>query len=333
MGHPSIHGFRDSPETNPSGSIYSGRLCCDDVQITGTGTEAIATFTITARQLMDAAVAEMLWTDQDVQRGVRPEVAGKVVRELSLSKGYPDTGTYVFNADSADDMTEKLLHGQRLFVNPLVWNMRPGSFDAYHDEHGRKIYIYDGRIYAFLFSRGASPNATFDQSGSGFPGNGLHYCHDSEVIKVLLENGIDSDLQAGRPGSSFTGHTAFELHLHHYIFDKESRELQIAKLIGTKARTNRVDPQIEFSICRACGRRQMPNTCEEISSVVDVSDARIFTPKGYVEKKDGDVSVARCYVLTAPECKNSACYWRARLKQLTKHSTDTDMLYDDSEDL
>lgn len=147
MSHPSIRGFRQSPEVTASGATYTGRLCCDDVQITGSGSDAIATFTVTARQLLDASTSELLWTDQDVQRGVRPEVASRVARELSLSKGYPDTSTYVFNAESADEMTEKLLHGQRLFINPLVWNLRPGSFEAYHDEQERKIYIYDGRIY------------------------------------------------------------------------------------------------------------------------------------------------------------------------------------------
>ena len=147
MINPLIPGFSVAPEKTASGDNYTGRLCCDDVQITGSGLEAIVTFTVTARQLLDAAASEMLWTDQDVQRGVRPEVAGKVPRELSLSIGYPNTKTYVFNAESADEMTEKLLHGQRLFINPLVWNLRPGKFEAYHDEAQRKIYIYDGRIY------------------------------------------------------------------------------------------------------------------------------------------------------------------------------------------
>jgi hypothetical protein len=71
----------------------------------------------------------------------------KVEKELSLSKGYPKNEIYVFNSESADDMTEKLLKGQRLFINPLVWNLRPGSFDAYYDSEERKIYIYDGKIY------------------------------------------------------------------------------------------------------------------------------------------------------------------------------------------
>lgn len=147
MATPNISGFRDLPQTVASGAAYGGRLCCDDVQFTGDGSDAIATFTITVRQLVDAAESSMLWTDQDMQRGIRPEVASKVDRELSLARGYPDSKTYVFNSDSADEMTEKLLHGQRLFINPLVWNLRPGHFEAYFDDPLRKIYVYSGRIY------------------------------------------------------------------------------------------------------------------------------------------------------------------------------------------
>lgn len=147
MANPAISGFRDQPERTASGAVYTGRLCCDDVQLTGDGVDLIATFTVTARQIVDAAKTEMLWTDQEVQRGVRPEVTAKVDKELSLSKGYPPSDTYVFRSDAADEITEKLLRGQRLFINPLVWNLRPGSFDAFFDPTERKIYIYDGRIY------------------------------------------------------------------------------------------------------------------------------------------------------------------------------------------
>jgi hypothetical protein len=147
LSKPSISGFREFPQTVASGAPYTGRLCCDDVQFTGDGADVLATFTITVRQLVDAAESSILWTDQDMQRGIRPEVAYKVDRELSLAKGYPDPKIYVFNTDSADEMTEKLLHGQRLFINPLVWNLRPNTFEAYFDGHSRKVYLYSGRIY------------------------------------------------------------------------------------------------------------------------------------------------------------------------------------------
>ena len=142
-----IQGFRDDAIYTPSGGKYAGRMTCDDVQITGSGAEAIATFTVTTRQLLDAADADVLWTDQDVQRGIRPEVSERVDRELSLSQGYPNADKYVFSRESADEMTEKLLHGKRVFINPLVWNLRPGTFEAYYDEAERKIYLYDGRVY------------------------------------------------------------------------------------------------------------------------------------------------------------------------------------------
>lgn len=147
MSKPNISGFREIPQTIASGAPYTGRLCCDDVQFTGDGADALATFTITVRQLVDAAESSILWTDQDMQRGIRPEVAHKVDRELSLARGYPDPKVYVFNTDSADEMTEKLLHGQRLFINPLVWNLRPTTFEAYFDDQSRKVYLYSGRIY------------------------------------------------------------------------------------------------------------------------------------------------------------------------------------------
>lgn len=147
MSKPKIIGFIDNPEKTANDEVYKGRLSCDDVQMTGDGIDAIATFTITARQLVDAADSQMLWTDQDVQRGVRPEVSTKVDRELSLSNGYPDSSIYVFNVESADEMTDKLLHGERFFINPLVWNLRPGNFEAYLNEITREIYIYYGRIY------------------------------------------------------------------------------------------------------------------------------------------------------------------------------------------
>lgn len=142
-----ITGFRDHPEQTASGADYPGKLCCDDVQITGEGIDAIATFTVTVRQLLDASTAGMLWTDQDVQRGIRPEVVTKVSKELSLGNGYPNKDVYIFNSESADDMTEKLLNGRRLFINPLVWNLRPGTFDAYYHRDARRIYIYEGKIY------------------------------------------------------------------------------------------------------------------------------------------------------------------------------------------
>lgn len=147
MKNVKVPGFLSAPKATASGQKYTGRLCCDDVQITGVGQEAIATFTITARQLLDAAESDMIWTDQDVQRGIKPEVSIKVPHELSLRSGYPDEKIYIFHSKNADEMAEKLLSGQQLFINPLVWNMRPDCFEIYSDAHERRIYIYSGKIY------------------------------------------------------------------------------------------------------------------------------------------------------------------------------------------
>src|SRR4029077_3552395 len=68
-------------------------------------------------------------------------------KELSLVDGYPDTKKYIFDADNADDIAEKLLVGEKLFLSPLVWNLRPGHFDAYWDTNQAKLYVYDGKIF------------------------------------------------------------------------------------------------------------------------------------------------------------------------------------------
>jgi hypothetical protein len=105
------------------------------------------TFTLTADELADAAENRLLWTDQDVQRGIVPGLSKMPARELPVADGYPDTSLYIFKAEQADDIVEKLLAGEKLFLSPLVWNLRPGTFEAYWDEQARHIYIYDGKIY------------------------------------------------------------------------------------------------------------------------------------------------------------------------------------------
>jgi hypothetical protein len=88
-----------------------------------------------------------VWTDQDVQRGITPGLLPVPPRELALGDGYPDSASYIFDAANADDIAEKLLRGERLFLSPLVWNLRPGQFEAYWDEEAHSIYLYDGKIY------------------------------------------------------------------------------------------------------------------------------------------------------------------------------------------
>ncbi len=142
-----IEGLLTKPKSNASGGLYRGRFTCNEVQWTGDAPNLLTTFTITAEELADAAEGNLLWTDQDVQRGIVPGLLVQPPRELSLSEGYPDPQHYIFDAKNADDIVEKLLGGELVFLNPLVWNLRPGKFEAYWDKNSREIFIYNGKIY------------------------------------------------------------------------------------------------------------------------------------------------------------------------------------------
>jgi hypothetical protein len=144
---PRVAGFLPKPKKDASGDTYRGRHVCTDVQWTGEGPNIFATFTLTADELADAAENGLIWTDQDVQRGIVPGLATPPARELNVADGYPDSRLYIFKSDNADDMVEKLLAGEQLFLNPLVWNLRPGTFEAYWDAEPRRVYIYSGKIY------------------------------------------------------------------------------------------------------------------------------------------------------------------------------------------
>jgi hypothetical protein len=142
-----VKGFSKKSKKTAGGSLYYGRFTCPDVQWTGEHQELLATFTITAEELADAADSQLLWTDQDVQRGIKPGMPPATARELSVGAGYPDPQLYIFNAEKADDIAEKLLRGERVFLSPLVWNLRPGTFEAFWDEKTSQIHLYNGRIY------------------------------------------------------------------------------------------------------------------------------------------------------------------------------------------
>ncbi|QNG35218.1 hypothetical protein F1C76_00030 [Geodermatophilaceae bacterium NBWT11] len=105
------------------------------------------TATLTMEELADAAESRLLWTDQSVQRGINPTAPANTPRELALSDGYPDSRFYIFDAANADDMTTKLLNSDRLFLNPLVWNLRPGTFEAYWSDSDGELYLYAGKIF------------------------------------------------------------------------------------------------------------------------------------------------------------------------------------------
>lgn len=142
-----IEGFLNKAKTIASGASYQGRFTCHDVQWIGKGRDALVTFTITADELAAAAESRLLWTDQDVQRGIQPGLRSPPPRELPLCDGYPDAQLYIFDTARADDITEKLLANEKLFLSPLVWNLRPATFEAYWDSKSKRIFVYDAKIY------------------------------------------------------------------------------------------------------------------------------------------------------------------------------------------
>lgn len=142
-----IPGFLAESKQTAQKSIYRGRFTCPDVQWTKSSSQPFCTFTVTAAELADAAASGLLWTDQDVQRGIQPGAIPPPPRELSLAAGYPDGKKYIFDSENADAIAEKLLQGHTLFLNPLIWNMRPGCFEAYWNVENKEIYVYQGKIY------------------------------------------------------------------------------------------------------------------------------------------------------------------------------------------
>ncbi len=142
-----VKGFLLEPKRLPDGDVYSGRVKLPGVQWTGSNSDLFATVTVTADQLADAADNRLLWTDQSVQRGLQPTVPPGTPRELAVADGYPNRQYYIFDYAKADEIASKLLHGERLFLSPLVWNLRPGRFTAHWAESESAIYLYSGKVY------------------------------------------------------------------------------------------------------------------------------------------------------------------------------------------
>lgn len=212
MGSISIDGFLATTKKTAGKKTYTGRFTCPDVQWTGSGADLMATFTITGEELADAAESGLIWTDQDVQRGIVPGVEPQPSREISLQAGYPDRRKYIFNETNADEMAEKLLAGEKLFLNPLIWNLRPGTFEAFWDEHNACIYLYSGRVYL--------PDS--------------HHRHQAILKAVRLWR------DAPRDYPKFKGDKQFKVELYfltkedegNYFFDKNNRSAPTAKSKG-----------------------------------------------------------------------------------------------------
>src|SRR5688572_20420054 len=94
-----IKGLLPEPIKVANDVVYEGLFTCQDAQWTGEGSDSVVTFTITAQEIADAARANLIWTDQNVQRGLKPGVPGEHARELSLASGYPNTAFYIFDVE------------------------------------------------------------------------------------------------------------------------------------------------------------------------------------------------------------------------------------------
>lgn len=207
-----VSGFLAQPKRNAAKQIYQGKFVCPNVQWTGDGQDAVVTFTVTAEELADAAETGLIWTDQDVQRGIVPGSDPQTQREISLAAGYPAVGRYIFSAENADDIVEKLLAGERLFLNSLIWNLRPGTFEAYFDEKSDSIYIYNGKVFL--------PDSHHRQQAI------------VKAVKIWRESPKDYP--------NFRGDRPFKIELYflnredegNYFFDKNNRPTPTAKSKG-----------------------------------------------------------------------------------------------------
>jgi hypothetical protein len=205
----SVSGFLKNPKKTARGGIYRGRFTCHNIQWTGSSSDLLGTFTITAEELADAAESRLLWTDQAVQRGIQPQITPSPPRELCLAEGYPDPKKYIFDAKNADEIADKLLNGEKLFLSPLIWNIRPGAFEAYWDEKAESLYIYTGQIYL--------PDS--------------HHRHQAIVKAVRTWR------SARRDYPKFSGSREFKIDLYflsredegNYFFDKNQRPKPTAK--------------------------------------------------------------------------------------------------------
>lgn len=204
-----VAGFLSGPKQSAKGKKYTGRFVCPDVQWVGSGRDLLATFTITAEQIADAAASNILWTDQDVQRGIQPAAYPVPARELSLAEGYPDPKKYIFDSDNADDIVDKLLNGDKLFLSPLVWNLRPDHFEAFYDQTEDDLYIYSGKVFL--------PDS--------------HHRQQAIIKAVNIWQGAKNDYP------EFTGEKEFKVELYFltresegdYFFDKNQRPKPTAK--------------------------------------------------------------------------------------------------------
>lgn len=147
----SVPDILPKPLERRAGGVYTGRFQVTAPQWMLNPDDLHATAALTVRDIATAADNGLIWTDQLVQRGIKPEAEGdNPAVELSLADGYPDSSEYVFDPEKASEIAQKLLGGDStLRLSPLVWNLRPGHFQAAIDEGDgeTQFYLYKGRIY------------------------------------------------------------------------------------------------------------------------------------------------------------------------------------------
>jgi hypothetical protein len=143
-----IDGFLpEAIEAPDGGGRYAGRLRLTNVQWVNNEDERMVTCTVTARQILDWSESSMLWTDQTMQRGIKAEAPPGTATLLPLRDGYPDPKLYVFHAEKADAMATALTEGRKLFLSPLTWNLRPGTFEAFYDPDDKSLTVYKGKVF------------------------------------------------------------------------------------------------------------------------------------------------------------------------------------------
>src|SRR5205809_6895571 len=81
------------PLERRGGGIYRGRFQVPDPQWLLNPDDLHATAALTARDIVTAVENRLVWTDQLVQRGIRPERETEAKVELCLADGYPDSST------------------------------------------------------------------------------------------------------------------------------------------------------------------------------------------------------------------------------------------------
>ncbi len=138
------------PLKRRGGGLYKGRFQVPSPKWLENPDDLHATAALSVRDIVTAAENRLIWTDQVVQRGIKPGREKDAAVELCLDEGYPDTSLYQFYPDKSDAIAERLLAGETgLRLSPLVWNLRSGGFEAavHTTQDDEQIYLYRGRIY------------------------------------------------------------------------------------------------------------------------------------------------------------------------------------------